>query len=311
MTSLSREDVMLGALPLAHSFGFSAVLNASLLAGVRVELMSHFDTGAAWKLIKTRGITVLTGVPAMYRRLSSTTEASRNTQLRLAVVSGSPCPRDVARDVRLRMGVHLVERYGMTEASPLCWRKVTDDSPEGDVGWPGWGVHIRAVSPRGRAVSADVSGELEVLAPSMLLRYLRPDDNRDGFHDGWLRTGDLGRLRKDGGITIESRINEVILRGGYSVSAPEVERVLTQHRAIVDAAVVGLPDADLGEELAAAVVLRQGRSADPEELEQFVGERLASWKRPRLWRVVDEIPRTPLGKVAREKVVQFWANGSG
>ena len=311
MTSLSRDDVMLGALPLAHSFGFSAVLNASLLAGARVELMSHFDPRAAWKLIKTRGITVLTGVPAMYRRLSSTTGASRNTDLRLAVVSGSPCPRDIARDVRLRMGVHVVERYGMTEASPLCWRVVTDDSPEGDVGWPGWGVHIRAVNPRGRAVGADVSGELEVLAPSMLLRYLRPDDNRDGFHDGWLRTGDLGRLRKDGGITIESRIKEVILRGGYSVSAPEVERVLTQHRAIVDAAVVGLPDADLGEELAAAVVLRQGRSADPEELEQFVGERLAGWKRPRLWRVVDEIPRTPLGKVVREKVVQFWAHGSG
>jgi len=105
---------------------------------------------------------------------------------------------------------------------------------------------------------ADVSGELEVLAPSMLLRYLRPDDNRDGFHDGWLRTGDLGRLRKDGGITIESRIKEVILRGGYSVSAPEVERVLTQHRAIVDAAVVGLPDADLGEELVAHVHLAHG-----------------------------------------------------
>jgi long-chain acyl-CoA synthetase len=144
----------------------------------------------------------------------------------------------------------------------------------------------------------------------MLLRYLRPDDNRDGFHDGWLRTGDLGRIRKDGGVTIESRLKEVILRGGYSISAPEVEGVITQHRAVVDAAVVGLPDADLGEELAAAVVLRRGRSAEPEELAQFVGERLAGWKRPRLWRVVDEIPRTPLGKVVREKVVQLWANGS-
>jgi long-chain acyl-CoA synthetase len=310
MTALSRSDVMLGALPMAHSFGFNAVLNAGLLAGARVELMPRFDPRAAWKLIKTRGITVLTGVPAMYRRLSSTTEASRNTDLRLAVVSGSPCPRDVARDVRLRMGVHVVERYGMTEASPLCWRVVTDDSPDGDVGWPGWGVHIRAVNSKGRTVPEDATGELEVQAPSMLLRYLRPDDNRDGFHDGWLRTGDLGRIRKDGGVTIESRLKEVILRGGYSISAPEVEGVITQHRAVVDAAVVGLPDADLGEELAAAVVLRRGRSAEPEELAQFVGERLAGWKRPRLWRVVDEIPRTPLGKVVREKVVQLWANGS-
>ena len=310
MTSLSRDDVMLGALPLAHSFGFSAVLNASLLAGARLELMPHFDVRAAWRLIKSRGITVLTGVPAMYRRLAATTEASRNTDLRLAVVSGSSCPREVARDVRLRMGVHVVERYGMTEASPLSWRVVTDESAEGDVGWPGWGVHLRVVSPKGRVLGPESSGELEVQSATMLLRYLRPDDNREGFHDGWLRTGDLGRVRKDGGITVESRIKEVILRGGYTVSAPEVERVLAQHRAVVDAAVVGLPDADLGEELAAAIVLRRGQTAEPAELEQFIAERLAGWKRPRLWRFVPEIPRTPLGKVVRDKVVAFWADAS-
>jgi long-chain acyl-CoA synthetase len=311
MTSLSHNDVMLGALPMAHSFGFSAVLNACLLAGARLELMDQFDVRAAWKLIKTRGVTVLTGVPAMYRRLATSLEATRNTDLRLAVVSGSPCPRDVARDVRLQMGVHVVERYGMTEASPLTWHVVTDQSPPGDVGWPGWGVHLRAVSEGGKVLGADTPGELEVQSPGMLLRYLRADDNHDGFHDGWLRTGDFGRIRKDGGVTIESRLKEVILRGGYTISAPEVEQVLTQHRAIQDAAVVGVPNPDVGEELAAAVVWREGRSAETEDLEQFMTERLAGWKRPRLWRVVDEIPRTPLGKVKREVVVGFWANGTG
>src|SRR5258708_11939225 len=177
MTSLSRDDVMLGALPLAHSFGFSAVLNASLLAGARLELMPHFDVRTAWRLIKCRGITVLTGVPAMYRRLAATTEASRNTDLRLAVVSGSSCPREVARDVRLRMGVHVVERYGMTEASPLSWRVVADESAEGDVGWPGGGGFIPAVSPQGRVPGLGTSGELELPSASLLLPYLRPDRN--------------------------------------------------------------------------------------------------------------------------------------
>jgi long-chain acyl-CoA synthetase len=302
---------MLGALPMAHSFGFNAVLNACLLAGARLELMDHFDARAAWRLITSRGITILTGVPAMYRRLASAPEATRHTDLRLAVVSGSSMPREVARQVRLQLGVHVVERYGMTEASPLTWRVVTDQSPAGDVGWPGWGVHVRVVGEGGKVLAAETSGELEVQAPGMLLRYLRADDNRDGFHDGWLRTGDFGRIRKDRGVTIESRLKEVILRGGYSISAPEVEQVLTQHRAVQDAAVVGVPHPEVGEELAAAVVWREGRSAETEDLEQFMAERLAGWKRPRLWRVVDEIPRTPLGKVKREVIVGFWADGSG
>jgi long-chain acyl-CoA synthetase len=311
MTSLNRNDVMLGALPMAHSFGFSAVLNASLLAGARVELMDHFDASEAWRLVKTRGVTVLTGVPAMYRRLATAPEATRNTDLRLAVVSGSTCPREVARQVRLRMGVRVIERYGMTEASPLTWREVTDESPAGDVGWPGWGVHVRVVGESGKVLTAESSGELEVQSPGMLLRYLRADDNRDGFDDGWLRTGDFGRIREDGGITIESRLKEVILRGGYSISALEVEQVLTQHRAVQDAAVVGVPHPDIGEELAAAVVWREGSTAETEDLERFMAKRLAAWKRPRLWRVVDEIPRTPLGKVKREVIAGFWAGSSG
>ena len=311
MTSLSRNDVMLGALPMAHSFGFSAVLNASLLAGARLELMDHFDAGEAWQLVKTRGVTVLSGVPAMYRRLAAAPEATRNTDLRLAVVSGSACPRDVARQVRLRMGVGVIERYGMTEASPLTWREVSDETPAGDVGWPGWGIHVRVVGVSGKVVAAETSGELEVQAPGMLLRYLRADDNRHGFRDGWLRTGDFGRIRKDGGITIESRLKEIILRGGYSISALEVEQVLAQHRAVQDAAVVGVPDPDIGEELAAAVVWREGSTAETEDLERFMARRLAGWKRPRLWRVVDEIPRTPLGKVKREVIAGFWTDGSG
>jgi long-chain acyl-CoA synthetase len=306
MAGLTRKDVMLGALPLAHSYGLSAVLNPSLLVGARIELLPRFDAREAWKVVLAKEVTVLTGVPTMYRRIAELREASRNSDLRLAIVSGAACPREVGHDVRLRLGIPVIERYGMTEASPLTWRQVDDGTPEGDVGWPAWGVHLRAVDDRGTVVPPGTPGEIEVQAPGMFLRYLAAADNREAFHDGWLRTGDLGTIRPDGGLTLQSRLKEVILRGGYTVSAREVEAVIQQHPAVVEAAVVGLPDEDMGEDIAAMVVLKPGRRTEPAELWRFVGERLAGWKRPRRWRIVPELPRTALGKVKRDEIVSHW-----
>ena len=310
MAGLTRRDVLLGALPLAHSFGLSAVLNTSLLVGARLELMAGFDAREAWKVVLAREVTVLTGVPTMYRRIAELREASRNSDLRLAIVSGAACPRAVARDVRLRLGVRVVERYGMTEASPLTWRELEDGTEDGDVGWPGWGVHLRTVDASGAVQPAGTPGEVEVRSPGMFLRYLAAADNREALHDGWLRTGDLGLIRPDGGLTLQSRLKDVILRGGYTISAREVEAVIEQHPAVAEAAVVALPDPDLGEDIAAMVVLRNGRSTEPAELWRFVGERLAGWKRPRRWRIVAELPRTSLGKVKRAEIASTW-NESG
>ncbi|MFN2464751.1 MAG: class I adenylate-forming enzyme family protein [Candidatus Dormibacteria bacterium] len=309
MAGLTRRDVLLGALPLAHSFGISAVLNTSLLVGARVELMPQFDAREAWKLILSREVTVLTGVPTMLKRIAELREASRNSDLRLAIVSGSACPRGVVRDVRLRLGIEVVERYGMTEASPLTWRTIDEGTAEGDVGWPGWGVKLRIVDDHGRAIGTGVTGEVEVQSPGMLLRYLSAADTRDAFDGDWLRTGDLGSLRADGGLTLAARLKEVILRGGFTVAAREVEATIEMHPAVAEAAVVGLPDDDMGEEIAAMVVLKPGKKAEPADLWRFIGERLAGWKRPRRWRIVDEIPRTSLGKIRRDEIARGWGEG--
>jgi long-chain acyl-CoA synthetase len=300
---------MLGVLPLAHSFGLSAVLNSSLLVGARLELLPQFDAQETWKTVLAREVTVLTGVPTMFRRIAELREASRNSDLRLAIVSGSACPRDIARDIRLRLGVDIVERYGMTEASPLTWRSIDDTTPAGDVGLPAWGVKLRAVDEKGSVLQAGRRGEIQAQAPGMLLRYLAAADNREGLQDGWLRTGDLGTVRADGGLTLEARLKEVILRGGYTISAREVEAVIEQHPAVAEAAVVGLPDDDIGEDVAAMIVLRPGRKAEPAELWRFVGERLAAWKRPRRWRMADELPRTSLGKIRRDEIIRTWGEG--
>lgn len=309
MAHLTRKDVMLGVLPLAHSFGLSAVLNTALLVGARLELMPQFDAREAWKTILAREVTVLTGVPAMYRRIAELKEASRNSDLRLAIVSGAACPRDVVREVTLRLGVKVVERYGMTEASPLTWRVVDESTAEGDVGFPGWGVRLRTVDETGRVLPPGKRGELQIQSPTMLLRYLAASDNREALHDSWLRTGDLGRLRPDGGLTVDGRLKEVILRGGYTISAREVEAVIELHPAVAEAAVVGLPDPEMGEDLAAMVVLKPGHQAEPAELWRFVGERLAKWKRPRRWRIASELPRTSLGKIRRDEIARNWGGG--
>jgi long-chain acyl-CoA synthetase len=308
MLRLGPGDVMLGMLPLAHSYGLSAVLNACLVAGARLELLPRFDAARAWRLIVSRGITVLTGVPTMYRRLAGHRDATRNTDLRLAVVSGSACPPAVAREVRLRLGVPLIERYGMTEASPLTWHLLREDSEPGSLGRPGWGVHIRATSSDGRVLPSGSTGELEVRAPSMLLRYLDRRDNLDGFHDGWIRTGDLGQVSADGALRLSGRIKDVILRGGYTVAAAEVERAIESHPAVAEAAVVGVLDADMGEEICAAVVLHRGKRVSSEDdLAFHVRDRLATWKVPRRWRLVAELPHTPLGKVQKTEVRELFA----
>ena len=147
----------------------------------------------------------------------------------------------------------------------------------------------------------------------MLLRYLDPRDTAEGARDGWIRTGDLGIVRGDLGyldadhyLYFAGRIKDVILRGGYSVAAGEVERVLAEHPAVAEAAVVGVPDGDLGEEVGAAVVFKARHAAAREDLEAHVQARLATWKQPRLWRIVEALPRTSLGKVRRDVVAGLF-----
>lgn len=295
MLGLSPRDRQLGILPLAHSFGMSAVLNASVLVGAGIVVASP-DVTVARRLLETEGVTVLQGVPTLLRRLAETSPAPP-ASLRLAVVSGSPLPRTTAAAITSRLCSTLVERYGMTEASPLTMRRVpADGGLEGDVGEPLAGVVVR-VGDGGSL------GELEVSAPTMFLGYF--GDRRGTaavLRGGFLRTGDVGRVEPDGRVVVVGRTRDIILRGGNTVAAREVEVVLESHPGVAEVAVVGVADADLGEEVAAMVVARRGRRLDPADLERHCAERLARFKCPRRWLVVDALPRTASGKVRKVAV---------
>ncbi len=303
MLQLDEHDVQLGALPLPHSFGMSAVLNASMIAGAGVALMRRFDAARARRVVEECGVTVVQAVPTMFSRLVAA-GGERPAGLRLTVVSGAPLRLDLAAAVHRRLCPRVIERYGMTEVSPLTMREVPEDGGEpGDVGRPLWNVAVRV---RGGAVH----GELEASAPSMFLGYAGSRRaTAEVLRDGFMRTGDLGRVEADGRVVLSGRLKDLIIRGGYNVAAREVEHVLEGDAAVAEVAVVGLPDPDLGEEVAAALVLRPGRAGGevPSRLHARCAAALASYKRPRLWYVLDELPRTASGKVRKQQLRELLA----
>jgi long-chain acyl-CoA synthetase len=294
MIGLGPDDVQLGALPLAHSFGMSAVLNASLLAGAAVVLTRRPDVAEIDRLLTAGEVTVVQAVPTLFARLADASSLPWS-KVRTCVVSGAPLPHGLPERIHRRLGGRLLERYGMTEVSPLTVREVPPDGGEpGDVGTSMRGVVVRVVG-------GAAEGELEAAAPSMFLGYEGDEvATAEVLRDGLMRTGDLGRVGPGGRVTITGRIKEVIVRGGNNVAAREVERLLETHPAVAEAAVLGMPDPDLGEEVAAALVLRPRVPGDVVgELERLCAEHLAQYKRPRLWHVVDSMPRTSSGKVRK------------
>ncbi len=219
MLGLGPGDVQLGALPLAHSFGMSAVLNASVLAGAGV-LLCRPDVAEVERILAAGDVTVVQAVPTLLTRLAEVA-GTPWPAVRVCVVSGAPLPEGLPARLHRRLGGRLLERYGMTEVSPLTVRDVPADGGEpGDVGTPMRGVVVRVAGG-----AAD--GELEAAAPSMFLGYDGDDRaTAEVLAGGLMRTGDLGRVGAHGRVTLTGRLKEVIVRGGNNIAAREVERLL-------------------------------------------------------------------------------------
>jgi long-chain acyl-CoA synthetase len=267
---LTEADVLFGAAPLSHVFGLTGCMNAAIDVGACLALMPRFEARLALETIEREGVTVFMGVPTMLAALvQASVETGSTPRMRLAHVGGAPLPAVVADAFEERFGAVVLEGYGMTEVGgAVAVSRHDEPRRPGSVG--------RAVAGRTLAIADD--GEILV--------------------DG-VPTGDIGRIDDDGYLFLLDRKKHVILRGGYTVYPREVENALSSHPAVREAAVVGVPDDVLGEEVAAFVV----GDVEPEELAAFVKERLAAYKYPRRIEVLDELPRGPTGKVLREALV--------
>ncbi len=298
---LTPDDTVLVAVPLAHSLGLNGGLLAPLLAGSSVSLVIRFSPEAVFAAIKRHHVTVFPAVATIFRRLlnSPALGDADFSSLRIAVSGAAPCPWELAVEWREKTGTRVVRGYGMTELfRPLSYRADDpSDIPEA-VGKPVPSVEIRNTIDESGSV--DGVGELWIKSPAMMECYLdAPVETNEVISEGWFKTGDLVTVSPEGYVRIVGRKRERILRGGYSIFPQEVEAVLVSHPAVAEAAVIGVADADLGEEVAAFVSLRRMGRTTSEDLLAYCKERLARYKYPRRISILPELPKGPTGKILK------------
>ncbi|MFG2366759.1 long-chain fatty acid--CoA ligase [Streptomyces mirabilis] len=306
LVQLTADDVIFGGLPLFHAFGQTCTLNAAVGSGACLTLLPRFDAGKALGILGEHGVTVFAGVPTVFSRLvgEPDRDAYPVSRLRVSLTGGAGMPVQVLHDFQTAFDCVVLEGYGLSETSPIASFNTLQAGPKpGSVGTPIRGVEMRVVA-NGREVPQGESGEIAIRGHNVMKRYWqRPEETAATIRDGWLYTGDIGRVDEDGYFWIIGRTKDVIIRGGYNVYPREVEDVLYEHPAVADAAVIGLPSSDLGEEVGAAVVLKPGARTTAEELREFVKHQVAAYKYPRKVWITDALPKGPTGKILKRQIV--------
>jgi long-chain acyl-CoA synthetase len=299
-------DVVLGALPLFHSFGQTAAMNASLRGGACLALLPRFDPAAALELMQSLRATVFLGVPTMYAAILNCPQSQDSdlSSLRTCVSGGQSMPVELLRGFEERFGCKILEGYGLSETSPVaCQNRPDRERKPGSIGIPIEGTEMKIVDEAGKQVETGEVGEILIKGPNVMKGYWRrPDATADAIKDGWLRSGDIGRTDEEGYFYVVDRIKDLIIRGGYNVFPREVEEVLYEHPDVLEAAVVGIPDPTHGEEIGAAVVLRSGAEVSADQLQQHVKSQLAAYKYPRRIWFLDELPKGPSGKILKREI---------
>jgi len=294
-------------LPLFHSTAQTTQMNAGLYGGFRLVLLPRFDAAAVLDAFAREHVGLWVGVPTMYWALLQHVRASgmdpsgAAASLRLCASGGAPMPIEVLREFERVFGARVLEGYGLSETAPVvAFNQLQRPSKPGTVGLPVFGVEIRCVDEHDRPVATGERGEIVVRGPNVMKGYYEnPDATAESKRGGWFRTGDIGRIDADGYLAIVDRKKDMILRGGFNVYPREIEDVLLTHPAISLAAVVGVPDERLGEEIKAFVVLHPGQRLGVDELIAWTREEMAAYKYPRQVEFRDSLPMTATGKVLK------------
>ena len=310
--SIGPEDVVLGALPLFHAFGQTCALNAAIAAGGCLSLIARFDAGTALEIIERDRVNVFEGVPTMYSALLSIADSQPDgvspdsiRSLRTCVSGGAALPVQVLADFEKAFGCTVLEGYGLSESSPAAaFNHPHRERKVGSIGTPIDGIQMRIVDLDGVEVPQGQTGEIQIRGHNVMKGYWNlPDATKATITtEGWLNTGDVGRVDEDGYFYIVDRTKDMIIRGGYNVYPREIEEVLYAHPVIREAAVIGKPDERLGEEVVAIVVLDEGASLSEAEIIAYCRERLAAYKYPREVRFMTELPKGPSGKILKTEL---------
>ena len=314
--AMSSDDVLCLTVPLFHCFGCVIGVLGAYTHGASMVVLGEFHPLPVLKAIQDHGCTVLYGVPSMFIAELNHPQFDEFdlSTLRTGIMAGSPCPREVMKDVIDKMGAREVTiAYGLTEASPVVTMTFPDDPFDLRVGTVGSAlpdVDVKIVDPTGgqeRAIGEE--GELITRGYHVMLGYYgMPEETEQTIRDGWLRTGDLGTIDEDGYVRITGRSKDLIIRGGENISPREIEEILLTHPSVQEAYVYGVPDDFFIQKVAVAVRLRDGESLDVEQFREFCRGQLAGFKVPEYVDFVDDFPTTPSGKVQKYKLTEMWVD---
>ncbi len=300
------ESVTVATLPLFHVFGMNSIMNVTLVARALLTLVPRFDPEKVLEVIERDGATTFGGVPTMYAALLHHPEQERYdvSSLDLCVSGGAALPVEVLHGFDEAFGAKVLEGYGLSETTGMGSFNVPDrERKPGSIGLPVGGTEIKLVDDQDNEVPRGEPGELVMRGPFVMKGYWNRDEaTREVMRGGWFHTGDVATVDEDGYFFIVDRKKDLIIRGGYNVYPREIEEVLYAHPAVREAAVVGVPHDSLGEEVGAAVVLKEGEQVRTEDLREYMRKKVAAYKYPRVIWLMDELPKGPTGKILKREI---------
>lgn len=305
---LEEKDNMLSVLPMFHAFAWTVTVLAPLLAGAAVTIVEVFFPKDVIDTIKRQKVTVVCGVPSMYNFYLALGTAEAFSGVRVFVSGGAPLPVEVLHQFRAKMGISIVEGYGLSEASPACAVNPLGKGKAGSIGPALPGVELMIVDPENNPLPLHAVGELIVRGPNVMQGYYNmPEATARAIIDGWLHTGDMAFMDEEGYVFIVDRLKDVVIVGGLNVYPREVEEVLYQHPDISEAAVIGIPDKMRGEAVCAFVVMKEGCRFDKRAILTFLNPRLGNYKLPREIIALESIPKNATGKISKNELRSLYA----
>ena len=306
---LTPEDRVLCSLPLYHINGEVVTVVSPLVTGGSVVMPHKFRTSDFWELISEYGCTWFSVVPTIMSYLTSGTDIERKNlkldQLRFGRSASSALPPSLHKEFEEKFKVSIVETMGLTETAAAVFSNPIVPSKR-KYGSPGRAVGNRAkiIDGAGKELPRGTQGEIMIRGDNVMKGYYKaPDKTAEALEpDGWLHTGDLGYMDEDGFVFVTGRIKELIIKGGENIAPKEIDEALYKHPAVLDAAAVGIPDKDYGEEIMACVTVKPGCKVTEQELFSHCLEHLGKFKTPKVFKLMDELPRGPSGKIQRLKL---------
>jgi long-chain acyl-CoA synthetase len=304
---VSERDCFLAVLPFFHPMGQTLLMNLTFCSGAVMELLTKFDPEIVLKTIESGRCSLFVGVPSLYKLLLDQVgidaEPSEQT-LRLCICGGGAISDDVLKQFEKSFGTYILECYTTSETSPVTsfnqWRT---GRRVGSLGHPIPGVEMKVIDEQGNEASIGEVGEIIIKGSNVMRGYInKPHQTSEVIRDGWFHTGDLGKMDINGFFYLVERLGDRIIKGGFSIYPNEVEAVLYCHPDISEAAVIGVPDDIMGEEVKACVVLKDGTSTTTEQLAEYCRDRMALYKVPAVIRFYQDLPHTPNGQINKSEL---------